>query len=309
MHIDTPPGEGGTPAVDPEPTAVADTPPPAPPRGASRRTRLWLGPLLALVIALVALSPFWAPDVATLLPWSSGPAVSAEDYAALAARLTAIENRPAAVPSPDVDAIKSAESVLGRRLDQLEAARNADRQSEAAVATTKAGLVQLDQRLGVVEAQSASRAANEGSEIRKMRQELARLDSSITDLAGRLPALERQVQAQAGADRADAALLVALLQMREAVEAARPFPAAYDTFMALARDRPDLVAAAEPLAEPARAGVAGRAALGKRLMELAPRIVSATEPPAEGDWGAQALARLRALVTIRRIDGAPQTGP
>jgi TPR repeat protein len=44
-----------------------------------------------------------------------------QDYAALAARLTEIEKRPA-VSSADVDAIKSAESTLVSRVNQLEAA-------------------------------------------------------------------------------------------------------------------------------------------------------------------------------------------
>jgi class 3 adenylate cyclase len=80
---------------------------------------MWLA-LPALVIAAVALSPFWAPQAARLLPWGEKSPASAQDYTALAARLTEIEKRPDPA-SFDVDAIKSAESTLARRVDQLEA--------------------------------------------------------------------------------------------------------------------------------------------------------------------------------------------
>jgi hypothetical protein len=76
--------------------------------------------LPALVIAAVALSPFWAPQVARLLAWGEKYPASAQDHTVLAARLTEIEG-----PDPlsfDVEAIKSAESTLARRVDQFEAA-------------------------------------------------------------------------------------------------------------------------------------------------------------------------------------------
>ena len=287
--------------------APAEIPNASRPAGASWRPTLWLATVLGLGIAGVALSPFWATKVAPLFPWGEGPAAPAPDYAAFAARLDAIERRPA-VPTIDVDAIKSAESALARRIDRLETARNADRQTEVGVAAIRTGLQQLEDRLGAIEAQSASRAATEAAEVQKVRQELTRVGSIAADLADRLPAIERQVRLTGGAVRIDAALLVGLLQMREAVEAARPFTVEYDAFIALARDQPDLIAAAQPLAGAAQAGVAGRAVLSERLAELAGRIVPATAPPVGSDLGAQALAWLRSLVTIRRIDGASQTG-
>ena len=279
----------------------------APPSASPARSALWLAAALALVIAGVALSPFWAPAIAPLLPWGGEPEASAKDLAALAARLDAIEKRPAP-QIPDVGPLASAESALARRVDQLEAARNANQETEAAVAANRKGLQQLEQRLGAIETQSAARVAGEDAQMQKLQQEVAKLGTVAADLGNRLSASERQLQAQGGAGRSDAALLVALLQMREAVEQARPFPAEYAAFTALAHDQPELVAAAEPLAHAAQDGAPGRLALSTRLSELAGRIASTTPPPA-ADWGAQALARLRALVTIRRVDGAQQSGP
>jgi len=101
-----------------------------------------------------------------------------------------------------------------------------------------------------------------------------------------------------------AALLLG--QMREAIEQARPFPAEFDAFVRLTRGS-DLAAAAQPLAEPARNGVASRAVLAKGLTELAGRMAASDEPAAKSDWREQTLARLRGLVTIRRIDGSSRT--
>src|SRR5215831_825128 len=87
------PSEGFSPA-HPEEVAPPPAAEPTAPRRASRYGVLWLAALLALGIAGVALSPFWAPDVAPLLPWGARPGASAEDYAVLAARLSAVEKRP-----------------------------------------------------------------------------------------------------------------------------------------------------------------------------------------------------------------------
>ena len=276
---------------------------PAPPAesgahaGAARGVAAALAAVLILVVAAVAAAPFWAPAVIGLLPWGARSAVSQADHAALAARVADIEKRPVP-PTVDVGAIKSAESALGQRLDRLEAAG-------ASAASMKAGLQQLDQRVGAIEAQAVGEAAARD----KMQQELSRLGGVAAGLSDRLAAVEHQLSEEKGADRSDAALLLALMQMREAVEAARPFPAEYDTFTALAREHPELASAAAPLAEAARAGVAGRAVLKERLTDLAPRIAAAAEPEPDGDWWDQALARLRGLVTIRRIGSAAQTGP
>jgi hypothetical protein len=309
-HSEERPRESAAIPADPEPSppAAAD---PERRQPASRHAALWLSAVVILIVAGVGLSPFWAPDVAPLLPWGAGPGPAGEDYAALAARVTAAEKRPVP-PSVDADATKSALGALGRRVEQIETEVNARLakfdQLEATVAKTRAGLQQLDQRLGAAETQSSSRAASATAELQKLQQELSRLGSVAADLANRLPALEQQMQSQSVAERTDAALAVVLLQIREAVDQARPFPAEYNALKALARD-PDLVASAEPLAETAQSGVPSRAVLSKRLSELAGQVATATEPPPESDWGAQTLARLRALVTIRRIDGASQTGP
>src|SRR5437868_8629454 len=95
------PAEGGAEPEAPAPPAAVE--PPRPPRR-SGRAALWLAGVLILIVAGVALSPFWAPQIEPLFPWSD----NRDDYAALAARVAAVEARPDAVQS------------LAHRVDQLD---------------------------------------------------------------------------------------------------------------------------------------------------------------------------------------------
>src|SRR5207253_3247727 len=124
-------------------------------------------------------------------------------------------------------------------LDRLEAEQKQDRQGaakSAAAAQQSAAQVastaqQLDRRLAALEARPAGLPAGE---IADLRQQLAKLSSTITDLGPRIDAAEKAI---AGA------------------------------------------------------------------------IATAEAPPTDPDWSDKVLARLRGLVTIRRIDGAGQSEP
>jgi hypothetical protein len=290
-----------------------------------------LAGLLILILGGVASSPFWAPQIEPLLPWGE----NRDDYAALAARVAAVETRLVA-PSPGIDAVQSAMSQLARRADQLDSrlaavekrpappsvdtdainsalgalGRRVDQLESAAkpdLGPLRAGMQQVEQRLAAIETQSASRIASETAASKDMQQELSRLGKVEGDLADRVAALEREAQSQEKPElRADGMLALLLGQMREAIEQARPFPAEFGAFIKLARGS-DLAAGAQPLAEPARNGVASRAVLVKGLAELAGRM-AASDPAVKSDWREQTLARLRGLVTIRRIDDSSHTG-
>jgi hypothetical protein len=152
------------------------------------------------------------------------------------------------------------------------------------------------------------------SDLADIRQEVARLAGSATDLATRIEEVDKTVRSQPAGDPTDIALVLALLQIRDAVEGGRPFRAPYEALAALAQARPEIAAAAVPLAAPATDGLAGRPVLANRLRELAPAIVAAN-PPTNGpastdaaapDWASEAWRRLSGLVTIRRIDSAGQ---
>ena len=101
-------------------------------------------------------------------------------------------------------------------------------------------------------------------------------------------------------------LTLALLQVRDAVDTGRPFPAEYDALSSLAKARPEIAAAAAPLAAAAPTGAATQAelaqdlrALGQKIDKAAPRTTQA-----DGGWTGAVLDPLRGLVRIRRVDEA-----
>ena len=291
----------------PEPSPAEESVPAAPSARAPRPLAiLWLAGLLALVIGAAALSPFWAPAIAPLLPWARTPA--AADYDALAARIAALEQRPAPA-AVDADAVQSAEAATARRMAALETAVAALRQDRQASSQTTAAVTQLAQRIDQSNAQAASRSAAATSEIQQIQQGLAQRTAADGDLGTRLATLEHRVQAQDNADHTGAIMMLALLQMREAIDEARPFPAEYATFKVLAAREPDLTAAAEPLADAARDGVASRAVLRQRLADLAAEMTTAKPTATKSKWWEQALERLRGLVTIRQINERGKPGP
>jgi hypothetical protein len=240
--------------------------------------------LAAAVVVLVivdAAAPVWAPPLLRALGWE-----------------TAAER-----PDP----------ALIERLDRLAAAQNQERQDAAKNAAAlqqtasqaAATVQQLDRRVAALETKPAAPT----SDIADLRQQLAKLATTVAELTARVAAIEKAAPAQSAGDPTDSALLLTLLRIRDAVEMARPFAAEYDAFAALAQPRPEIAAAAAPLAEPAKTGVASRTVLIARLHALAGAIATVEAPPAEPDWSDKVLARLRGLVTIRRIDGAGQSEP
>lgn len=272
-------------------------------------TPLWLAALLIVVVAGVLSSPFWGPAVRPLLPW--GEPSDAAKYDALDHRVAALEQRPVAPPI-DLDPIKSAQAAQAQKIAALESAVAALRQTQGGAAT-KAALAQQSQRLDAAEAHAAARVAAQAAEIDKLQQQLAQLGAAGAELATRLDALEHQVHAQSNSDRSEGVRVLALLQMREAVEAGHPFTAEYATFSQLTAHNPELSAAARPLADAARNGIATPAELRQRLGEVADHIDTATMPPAKSGatkskWWQETLDRVRALVTIRHVDDNPKTG-
>jgi hypothetical protein len=253
---------------------------------------------LCVVVAGVAASPLWAPPLAPLLPWSKPPAqyrALAEQLAALAGHIDALE----AARRSEQQAATAERQGLAKRLSAVEARSGAT------------GTAQLDDeiaRLGERVAALEKRPSVSADDLAKMQQEVARLGKVTADLATRLPVVEKQVQELTAAGRGAAARLLALLQIREAVDGARPFGREYQVLAALAKGDPELASATTPLAKAAESGVASRADLAERLRELAPRIAAAAEPPPSADWRSATLARLKGLVKIRRIDRTAPEG-
>jgi len=176
--------------------------------------------------------------------------------------------------------------------DDALAARVAALEAQARNNPNDAALQAVGKRLSALEARP-------GPDLTPLQNELTALAASVADLTQKIGTIDK---AQA-APTDGTALALLLLQIREAVDSGRPFDAEYQALTTLSRGHPDIAAAAAPLAEPAKSGVASRAVLAARLHQLAPQIAAAAAP-ATSSWRSQIVSRLRSLVTIRRIDGA-----
>jgi len=302
------PPEPGTPD-EPAVTAASELPPPAAPPPAARYRELALGLVatLLLVVMLVGTAPFWAP----LLPWGE-----ARDEAAMTARIARLETAQQQIQQ--LQQQTAAASVALPRLEQrigvLET-KPAPMPPEFGemrrqIATLVAGIADLTTRLERLESAGQAQTADLTAKLAALDRSVRAQQSAATELANRVQDIEQAGQSRAS-DMTDIGLALALLQIRNAVEAGRPFAAEFAAFSALANARPEIAAAAAPLAEPAITGTAGRAVLAKGLRELGPKIATARPAAdaavatgAERGWGDAVLDRLRGLVTIRRVEDA-----
>jgi uroporphyrinogen-III synthase len=263
------PGGGETPAAKPEPARHPRRPRPAgvvlPALLASLLVALALGVGAALAV------PYWLPKAKALL---SSPASPDPRVAALEARVKALEERAGESPRASSDAPLS-----GRPPPAPPPAPTPASSAPIPSAPTvdKAALDELVRRLG----ESESRAA---------------------DLARRLQAVEAAEAKAARSDPTAPALALAVGQLRDASLAGRPFARELDSLREIAKSRTDLAEAAERLRPFAAKGVPTVAALKGRFDGVARAVTIAARGEGDGTWTGRALARLAALVAVRRTD-------
>lgn len=223
----------------------------------------------------------------------------------------------AGLPAPgggfEVENLRAELSAASQRLAQLEA-RPAPTVSGSAPAPAPAApaddgrLAALEQALRGLQAQPAL-PSTLVTDVDLISKQLAELRKTAADSATMLRLVDRLDQVEASlrdlqAKRSSAAvLLLAVGQLREAVNGGQAFDAELRAVKVLAGDDAALIRAAESLAERAGAGLAPRTALIARFDALAPRIIRAEILPAEDGWQRRVMDRLLSLVTIRREDG------
>lgn len=125
--------------------------------------------------------------------------------------------------------------------------------------------------------------------------------ASVLRLSQRLDAAEEALRENQSRRESAQALLLAVGQLREAVNQGGPFQGELETVKVLAGDE------SKPLAEAvggyAQQGIPNRLTLRDRFNRIAPDIVRADLHAKGGGWFNETLDRLSALVTVRRIDG------
>ncbi len=250
--------------------------------------RLW--PVFALVVIVVAIlgtAPYWTQ----FLPGSSQKSLEAAK-----AERGEQERR--------IAALTQQQAALAQRVAELE-------QQMKSVATPQwmqeqaQAMRSLADRIAALEKQPPQAA--DATQLTALAQALQKLDAANAALGQRLDRLEQRGAAAADT-RSDQALLLALGQLRAAVEGGRPFTAELDTVKTLAHQRPELAGALGGLEKSAPEGVATVASLAQRFrQDVAPSLLREPAEPEGDSLGARILGKLRSLVVIRHV-GSGATG-
>lgn len=306
-------------AADPPPVAPPPvTPPPPPPpepepeperrRSAVPAFALGLA-LLALIVAVAApfvLQPPPPPPVqaapgpsreieqrlarveqaAAQRPAATG--APSETVAALEGRLAALETRPAPAASGTDPAVERRLEELTRALQALAPRLQAMEQETQAARARIETLARLEQQLQRLEGTLGGTTA--------------RLDRIDEEAKARDAAMTRAIEENAGPGAESQALVLAVGQLRAALDAGRPFATELDAARRLAAGRPEIEGALVDLAPVAGRGVPDRVVLAERFRPLPEAVIRADRAAAEGGtWVDQALGRLGTLVTVRRV--------
>ncbi len=139
--------------------------------------------------------------------------------------------------------------------------------------------------------------------LRRLDEAAVARDRRIEALESRVAALLAVPQSPAGSESADAAFVIALGQLREAIDSGGAYTDALETVAALEAADADVLAALEVLARHAGSGVAAQGELEDALREVLASAVEAEKMAAADGWFEESLVRFESLVTVRRIDG------
>ncbi|MEK9753884.1 MAG: hypothetical protein VW338_11850 [Rhodospirillaceae bacterium] len=302
----------------------------------------WVAALvvLALIVAAGYLTrPKWMPLVADKLP--KIPSLKTEDprVANLSARLAALESKAGELAVKD-ETIQRLEqereklsAELGKALHRLETveqsmasvrqiAESAAQMDEATQA--KESLKRLSDRLAAIEnagkpaadkhaaeagvaelraAEARSRElADRLSKLEKEQAALVPADKAIAGVEKRLEEIERRAT-KGGVGAAKAALVLAVGQLRDAVQLGGGFERELQAVKGMAAGDAGIDAALLPLATYAKTGVPTLAMLRDDFAAMAGTVVSRAGTGG-GGWLEGMVRRLGTLVRVRRIDGA-----
>lgn len=286
------------PATPPAGESTAPPPPvaPAPARPKRRRWRwiLALAVILALLAAAGTLAALWTwPGLRGLILPPPSPIVDVgarQSIAQLRDELDRVQQRlaerPAAGPgdlSPSVP--PSADPVLAGRVQALEGKLAALAAAPAPTARLDDAVKGLDGRLGTVEKTMADAA-------------------TVLRLSDRLDKAEAELRAVQAQRASGAAVLLAVTQLRLAVDQALPYDTELRAVAALAPQDDNVARDLAQIQPRAATGIPPRPILTDRYLSLEPAIVRAEALPAGQGWWRTALDRLASLVLIRREDGA-----
>ncbi len=271
---------------------------------APARRRAKRGPLLsgmalggalfaAGVLVAVLANSLWLPLVGDTAP-AGAPS------AAVIERLEALERAVAGRPAPaDDDAVETL-AIEIERLDDAVSALEAVPEASGVDEPARAAIDNLAANLG----QQARRLDELGAAVAATQS----LPAEIGLLAKRLAAIESRLEAlpRVGPDGrlalpADAAFVLAVAQLRDALRFSTPFARELEAVERLVADDAELIAALQPLHAAAGEGVPTLKVLTDEFPALARRLVVADAGGADEGWLAGVKRRLSNLVTVRPV--------
>jgi hypothetical protein len=282
----------------------------APRRGGAFLPGLVAGVVLAVLVAAATVfaHPYWAPL------FSAGGDGRAD---AVAARVTDLDARLGALqeslPPDNAEALSS----MNERLSTLESALSQgagqDPQTRAALESLSAQQARIVDRIAALEQEVSALRSVAGQPSAEVTERLgsaaARLDELLdaqSELSARLAAAEADLDAAETAREArpggrETLLLLAALQLRDALRGSGPYTESLAMLQNLAGEEPALGAIVEPLERRASVGLPSLRDLQAAFPEVARRLV-AIEAGAEGEgWSAGVLRRLSEAVNLRPI--------
>ena len=324
----TKPGPKVEPKPAPKPRTAAPVPPKSapPPEDAAPEPRTttpgqgrsWLpGALLgALLLAGGAGGAFLARDLWMPL---ADPEYGAGDGGALKSierRIASLESaetqRPAGLGPDALTPLAESLQALQARIDALAAGSADDDAAAARLAELTERLDRLDGRLDEIAAQAQDQAAQGRTALEEARQRIEDL-AARPDPAPEIALLTQQVAELAAARaateataNANAALSLAVLQLREALQGSGPFAAEIGLLHDLAAsgalaEGPEVAALIAPLAVHAATGIPSLVRLKADFPAVARAALIAARGGVGDGWWAGVVRRLSELVSLRPV--------
>lgn len=240
-----------------------------------------------------------SPDPAPVAaPTPTAP--SSDMLAGVHDRLAALESRLDSLPAAPASDPVDLEPLLAR-LVALE---------ETAAAPADPDPALLD-RLAALEEQVATISGTDSKAVTAIGENLAALASRVESLAAENTQLRQQLADLRAARQAQAAkgssLALAVNQLAQAVNRRGGYDAALKTVTALAGDDPATATSLADLAAFAETGAPDLAALRADFPAIARNVMKAIALAEGDDWMSSVLARVKSLVSIRRV-GETVTG-
>ena len=272
----------------------------------------WVVPFFvgALVFAAGGLVAVFTQDI-----W--GPMVGAEaeqtvDLSGLESRLDALETAPAGASAAALEDLSGRIGDLDSRMAEIAAAGGSGAAPDPALAEDLSALRgtadDLAVRLAALEAAAAggdATAALSGlqSETSALGSRMAALETALTGLAALPGEISNLADAQANlrmAASGDTALVLGVLQLRDALRGTAPYEQELNALKSLAENDPALKTIIAPLDSHAASGLPSLKDLQTSFPAMARNVIALERGEEAEGIGAGILRRLSSLVTIRR---------